>query len=145
MSTRIVPAPADNLKSAHVVDRAEGVDGRRLLARISRWRRTDPDGLDRRWWPGRWEQSFWPGWYRTFDGLTEVCWAEDRVPADTLHITWREGRYGPEREARITVTSLRQAVDVLVAVGILPVEVSSAYEAGCGDAAQRDECEGAGR
>lgn len=103
-------------------------DDRHLLARISRWRRTDPTGAGRAYWPKRWEPSYWSGWWRTFDGLTQVCWAEDREPSDTLVITWQASRYDTPREARVPVLSLRQAVDVLVALEILPREFSSAYE-----------------
>ncbi len=123
-------------------------DERRLLARINRWRRST-----RRLDPSWWEQSFWPGWYRTFDGLTEVCWAPDRVQIDTLEITWRESRYGPERTAQVPVKSVTEGVDVLCALGLLPAEFSSAYRAGaqglarqltgsrCGAGCCRDEPE----
>lgn len=94
-----------------------------LLAAINRWRRSASAAS-----PTRWEAS-WDGWWHTADRLTEVCWAPERVPDDVLEVVWRERRYGPERRATIPVTSVRQAVDVLVALGILPPRFASAYTA----------------
>lgn len=104
---------------------------RELLAAISRWNRTDPHtGATLKFWHRPWEPSFWPGWWRSHDGRIEVCWAEDREPSNTIAVTWQEERYGPERVARFEVTSVHEAVDVLVAFGVLPARFSSAFAAG---------------
>ncbi len=88
----------------------------RQLAEISKWRRTQP-------YNRRWEQSYWPGWWHFGpERNIEICWAPDRVPSRTIEIEWRERKYASPRRASFPVTSIVQAINVLVALEILPIQ-----------------------
>jgi hypothetical protein len=104
---------------------------RALIAAVSRWARACPPGSC---WP-RFERSFWPGWYVSRDRSVEVCWrgtsAGTHEDGD-LVVTMREYRYGPAVQVTLPDEALtvRRAVDLLVTLGVLPAEFSSAYAAG---------------
>lgn len=75
-------------------------------------------------------------WFRDADGNSDgvhVAW--DRRPDDTELWTGRNRRIVLETQ----VTSATRAVDLLVALGVLPVHLSSAYRAGRIDAARAVE------
>lgn len=105
-------------------------DERLLLARVHCWAREKPDGS---YWP-RWERSFYPGMWKRFvvdsrQETAEVWWGPANDSRFTVQV--RDGRHGEEQlHETVTPRSVRQAVDLLVAWGILPPEFGSAYAAG---------------
>jgi hypothetical protein len=105
-------------------------DERLLLARVHCWARQKPDGS---YWP-RWERSFYPGMWKRFvvdsrQETAEVWWGLANDSRLTVQV--RDGRHGEELlHETVTPRSVRQAVDLLVAWGILPPEFGSAYAAG---------------
>lgn len=99
------------------------VSDRRLLAAVHRWARTHG-------WCSQW--SGWSDGYGT-DSTIRVGWAEGVV-----QVSRREGRHGfPVWPTEYRVGSVVQAVDVLVALGVLPPFLSSAY--GLADDKHREE------
>ena len=107
-----------------VLTRAE----RQLLAKVHRWaRRKGPSG----YWPV-WERGLLPGMWHTHpaDGpWIEVAFGP--AAGDALTVEINAGRYGDEILAEtVRPRTVRQAVDLLVAWHVLPVELSSAYRAG---------------
>ncbi len=92
---------------------------RRLLAAVSRWAHDQG-----------WERDVLPEWYHTRDRLTNVAWGAGTRGA--LHVEVKVDRYGDYLlDVDIPdVTSVRLAVDLLVAFGVLPVWFSSAFAAG---------------
>lgn len=100
---------------------------RELLAAVSRWAHTKPAG---KYWP-RYEQSFWPGWYVSRDRTVEVCWRPNKTYDGDFTVTVREAPYEPAVQVTLPaeVVTVRRAVDLLVLLGVLPVEFSSAYTA----------------
>lgn len=89
---------------------------RALLTRVHRW-------LRRNGW-----QASMPGWSdgRGRDATVRVTWAEGMV-----RVTRRDAAgLWPQYPRVYPVDSVREAVDLLVAAGVLPAELSSAYQAG---------------
>jgi hypothetical protein len=78
-----------------------------LLRRVFTWARANG-----------WDKAVWVGWKRSSDGL-RFGW--DRGEICLYHAGYL--RWVP-------VVSVREAVDVMVAKGLLPAEFSSAYDAG---------------
>jgi hypothetical protein len=95
---------------------------RKLLADVHRWARTYG-----------WTSAGWRGWQnaRYEDQATVAVRTNEagfqvwRKPADAPHFTGQPTEYPAD--------SVRQAVDLLVALGILPAQLSSAYTAGWHD------------
>lgn len=91
---------------------------RQLLAAVLAWSRAAG-------WETGWSGPTW----QSRDRLTGVDWEPDDEAVkvsrrDSKSQSWPlYGRWYP-------VTSTRQAIDLLVVLGVLPVELSSAYEAG---------------
>jgi hypothetical protein len=94
-------------------------DERLLLAAVSRWAHDQG-----------WERDVLPEWYHSRDRLTNIAWGDGTRGA--LDIEVKADRYGPRLlDVSIPdVTSVRQAVDLLVAFGVLPAWFSSAFAAG---------------
>lgn len=100
----------------------DDITDRQLLISIRQWLR------DEWWWPG------WTGWANAMaekDATVVVSWDEDelfvrRRSAEQVGRIWPAG-YG--RHERYPVTSVRQAVDILCALEVLPARFSSAYRA----------------
>lgn len=92
---------------------------RLLLAAVSRW------GHDTGW-----ERDVLPEWYHSRDRLTNVAWGHGTDGA--LHVKVLVSKYGPYLlDVDIPdVGSVRLAVDLLVAFGVLPAMFSSAFAAG---------------
>lgn len=80
---------------------------RALLVEVRRWARAN------RWWLG------WSGWHSA-DGSTVVDWTDDRD-----EITVRRG--GATLGLDYPVASVREAVDILCVLGVLPARFSSAH------------------
>lgn len=101
---------------------APDVTDRQLLISIRQWLR------DEGWWLG------WTGWTDQFGELAStviVDWDEDelRVRRRTAEQVGKSWPLGYGRHERYPVTSVRQAVDILVVLGVLPPRFSSAYRA----------------
>ncbi|MFI6819763.1 hypothetical protein ACIBJE_02275 [Micromonospora sp. NPDC050187] len=94
---------------------ATALTDRQLLVDVRRWARTNG-----------WSLS-WIGWINATydsDATLAVGWDESGLRV------WRKGATGwPIRSTDYAVASVRQAVDVLAALGILPPHLSSAYRA----------------
>lgn len=100
---------------------------RALLVRLSRW--AHANGWERGLLPGMWNNT--PAtWADKSLPRIEVCWGPNNN--EQLSVEIREDRYGPYLlDVDIPdLTSVRLAVDLLVAFGVLPEEFSSAYTAG---------------
>ena len=102
--TRIVSTPTED---------------RRLLAEVSRWRKANGWSDSSRGWIN--EQS-------VEDAAVAVKPEPDGGEAFT--VAWRKGNGGWHEPDRYIAVDAQQAVDFLVALGILPARFSSAYEAG---------------
>lgn len=101
----------------------------RLLRSLVEWRRATGWTLGRHDFtyisPDR-KAEFWPGWGKEL--------------GDRMFITYPDPEPGQPRERVIPpCISLREAVDVLVVFGLLPVEFSSAFQAGRESAYTEDE------
>lgn len=122
---------ADHL-TAELIDAAEGqaaarvdITDRQLLADIHRWARVSG-----------WHCT-WIGWANarvSADATTVVEWDHDeltvrRRPSAEVGRQWPSGLGSVGRRERYPVTSVRQAVDFLVALDVLPAQFSSAYRA----------------
>ncbi|WP_431976139.1 hypothetical protein [Micromonospora haikouensis] len=91
----------------------------------------------RRWALANGWHLTWSGWANApieRDATTVVHWDEDelfvrRRTAAEAGASWPLGLGGLGRRDRYPVRAVREAVDVLVAVGVLPAELSSAYRA----------------
>jgi hypothetical protein len=107
---------------------------RLLLARIHRWGRQ----------PLPSPHSYLPQWEREL-AMPPGCWQRNTTPAqpETCTVWWgpanrgqlrvqiRASRYGNELlDVSYEPRSVREAVDVLVALGVLPADLSSAYLVG---------------
>ena len=93
-------------------------DGRRLLAEVSKWAHANG-----------WTNGGWRGW------MNGRYWHEATVyvrPNETGFDVFRTDQGGPVsgRPMEYPATSVREAVDLLVALRILPDRFSSAFEAG---------------
>jgi len=106
--TRIVSTPTED---------------RRLLAEVSRWRKANGWSDSSRGWIN--EQS-------VEDAAVAVKANSDA--ANVLTVTLRKGNGGWHHPDHYVVVDVQQAVDFLVALGILPARFSSAYEADAVDA-----------
>lgn len=103
----------------------------RVLAQVSRWRRQQHDG----YWP-LWESSTLTcTWTNRRDGhrvaLDSSNPYADWPVIDQIRIV-RLGKHSWDNEDRtswITVESAQQAIDVLAAYGVLPVEFTTGYRA----------------
>lgn len=101
------------------------ITDRQLLADIHRWARTNG-----------WHCT-WIGWANAQLGreaTTVVEWDHDeltvrRRPAAEVGQQWPSGLGSVGRGERYPVTSVREAVDILVALDVLPHRFSSAYRA----------------
>ncbi|MFI1195487.1 hypothetical protein ACH4T9_19830 [Micromonospora sp. NPDC020750] len=101
------------------------VTDRQLLADVHRWARTNG-----------WHCT-WIGWANAqlgSDATTVVEWDHDeltvrRRPTAEVGSQWPSGWGSEGRRERYPVTSVRQAVDILVALDVLPAQLSSAYRA----------------
>lgn len=89
---------------------------RQLLAAVCRWARV-----------AGWKYEM-PGWSdgRGRDATIRVCWADGLVTVTRQNAA---GRFPADSDV-YPVYTIQQAVDVLVAVGVLPVAFSSAYRFG---------------
>lgn len=125
--------PVDDVTGAGftpVLTRAE----RLLLARVHRWAR-QPQPSPYSYLP-RWEPALGmpPGaWQRRTtsprDETAEVWWGPSN--GGQLRVQIHAGRWGEELlDVSVTPRSVREAVDVLTALGVLPAAFSSAYLAG---------------
>lgn len=109
-------------------------DERQLLAAVHRWARQ----------PLASPYSYLPRWEREL-GMPDGAWQRNTTadqpqtatvwfgPANRYQLTVKvhASRYGEELlDETVTPRSVREAVDLLVAWGILPIELSSAYRAG---------------
>lgn len=92
------------------------------LARAFRWAR-------RR---GGWTHDVYPGAWRSRDERARV-----RVEYDELVVECSAQPWHDSRVARVPVTSAGQALDVLVALGVLPAEHSRTYTMGRDDLARQ--------
>lgn len=96
---------------------------RSILREVMRWVRANG-----------WQRGHWEGEWVSADGLTMVCtdYGVSRGLAirrrQTVAAGWSYGG-NPARFVN-RVGSVREAVDVLVALGVLPAEFSSAFDAG---------------
>lgn len=123
----VVPQPDDCApcrESAEPTDPVapSGITDRELLISIRQWLR------DEGWWLG------WTGWTDQFGELAStviVDWDEDelRVRRRTAEQAGKSWPVGYGRHERYPVTSVRQAVDILVVLEVLPARFSSAYRA----------------
>lgn len=104
------------------LDPAQAADERRLLAAVSRWARRNG-----------WRRGAWSGWHSP-DGLVDVWVDRDGLAVRRYD---RTPGAGVPRTMVCAVASVREAVDLLVASGVLPVEFSSAYTAGARDERQQ--------
>lgn len=68
------------------------------------------------------------GGMRSKDGLSSVSWERDEL---TIEIADRPS--GPVRRTVVVIDSVQAALDVLVALDVLPVPHSSAYRVGLAD------------
>jgi hypothetical protein len=117
-------------------------DERDLLARVHRWARQplpSPYGYLLRWerdtLPGMWRRNTTPAAPET----AEVWWGP--ATGGSLRVVARESHYGETiLDATVALRDVREAVDLLVAWGILPLELSSAYTAGLKAAAPAAPC-----
>lgn len=109
-------------------------DERQLLAAIHRWARQKLPV----------PRSYLPKWQRELC-MPSGCWQRNTIPdaPETATVWWgganggeltvrvRASRYGEELlDATVRPRSVREAVDLLVAWGILPDQFGSAYAAG---------------
>lgn len=90
---------------------------RELLAGVSRWARRNG-----------WQRTHVAHCYRAGDGRTEVTWEPARGFVGVFKAAYR-GDPDPWISA-VTVTSARQAIDVLVALDVLPVYFCTQYATG---------------
>lgn len=70
------------------------------------------------------------GGYRSGDGLTDVSWSPGELVVEV-----RERPAGLSRTSTVAVGSVKQAIDVLTALDVLPLTFSSAYQLGREDQA----------
>ena len=95
-----------------------GTDDRRLLAEVSKWAHANG-----------WTNGGWRGY------MNGRYWHEATImvrPNETGFDVWRVERGGPVsgKPMEYPATSIREAVDLLVALRILPDRFSSAFRAG---------------
>ena len=117
---------ADEVDQLRATPPAVELSDRQLLAAVHRWARTH-------------------GWHATWIGWANAPWAGDatavvewdheeltvrRRPDAEVGRQWPSGLGSVGRSERYPVTSVREAVDLLAALGVLPAELSSAYRAG---------------
>lgn len=97
---------------------------RQLLVDVRQW------ALDNGW------HLLWSGWANAMflhDATVLVEWDDEELTVrrrDKAGEPWAMG-LAPDRRDRYPVASVRQAFDILAALGILPPEFSSAYRAAC--------------
>ncbi|MFF5228421.1 hypothetical protein [Dactylosporangium sp. NPDC000521] len=112
-------------------------DERLLLARVHRWAReklhTSPYSSRPRWEPEWTIGGHGGAWRRTTtEAHPEVCtvwWGPGN--GDEVRVQMRASRYGEELlDVSFRPRCVREAVDVLVALGVLPQHLSSAYLTG---------------
>jgi hypothetical protein len=94
-------------------------DDRYLLARLNWWRRKTGTTF-----------SYGAYDWKSRDGRVAVNWEEGEI---TVFRADGRGQF-PTWGDRYRVESVRQAVDLLVALGVLPPEFATAYTAGWNDA-----------
>lgn len=70
------------------------------------------------------------GGCRSGDGLTDVSWSRGELVVEV-----RERPAGPSRTSTVAVGSIKQAIDILAALDVLPMSFSSAYQLGRNDQA----------
>lgn len=98
---------------------AAPTEPRRLLAEVSRWRKANGWSDSSRGWIN--EQS-------VDDAAVAV--KPDPDLANAFTVTWRKGNGGWHQPDLYMAVDVQQAVEMLVALGILPARFSSAYRAG---------------
>jgi len=119
------PSAADPRKPAlHSVRQGEGApdvtstEDRRLLAEVHRWARTNG-----------WSTS-WRGWINEANLIDAAVAVMPEPDHSAIRVTWRKGDGGWHTSRQFDVIDVREAIDMLVALNILPARFSSAYEAG---------------
>lgn len=128
--TAAVVRPVDDVDAVPVLTRAE----RELLTRVHRWARQ----------PLPSPYGYLPRWEREL-AMPRGCWQRNATEAqpETCTVWWGPAnrgklrvqihahRYGEQLlDVEFEPRTVREAVDVLVALGVLPADLSSAYRAG---------------
>lgn len=110
-----------------------------LLREIARWRRNH--GVNYfQWRPGVGFGVF-TEWYRYVDGKRRTVSFEPGSMSSRPRLVATVDYHGRELQ-RLPVTTVTEAVDVLVALGLLPARFSSAYRSGWDAATVWEKCEG---
>jgi hypothetical protein len=110
-----------------------------LLREIAQWRRTH-DVNYFQWRPGI---GGFIEWYRYVDRRRRtVSFEPESDIGGAARLLATVDYYGSQELQRLPVTTVTEAVDVLVALGFLPARFSSAYRSGWDAATVWEKCEG---